>query len=197
MDTVMTDRQLVKLVETMRQKEMTPARLSQILSSGILADVMDPTADLTTRPQVQKALGIVGDPRIITVLYQQSLGEMMIRCNFDEIHPDITAERCPFAFGGVTQFEAVCPKFGQSSYLGRPWFEGRIEHLLAFAGIYPEEQVVGPILCLGSEIELEGGRYWPTLSINSAGGRSLVLTHVDNRLAMIYRRLVVRRPKGT
>ena len=56
MDTIFTDGQLTKAIETMRQKGMTPERFNKLLGSGIFADVCDQSACLDDRNAVRTAL---------------------------------------------------------------------------------------------------------------------------------------------
>ena len=186
MDTIFTDGQLTKAIETMRQKGMTPDRFNRLLGSGIFADVCDAGACLDDRDSIRKALKLsVALPEQLTLSidYSRSLEAMIAAGHYDWKNDDITAKRFPVVGKGVEQFEATLFHFNRNvsseqaveAIKADGWEPGKIEHLLAFGEKYPEEQRKYPIIALGSVAWVRGGRRVPDLGRSSARrGLSLV-----------------------
>lgn len=178
MDTIFTDGQLTKAMETMRQKGMNPERFNRLLSSGIFADICDPNACLDDRDSVRKALKLgVALPESITlsVDYSRSLEQMVAAGQYDWTNSDITAKRFPVQGEGIEQFEVKLFHFDRTTQSqdnvdairaddpANPWEPGKIEHLLSFGKKYPEEQRKYPIIALGSVAGVGGYRSVPCL----------------------------------
>jgi len=178
METIFTDGQLTKLIETMRQKQMTPERFNTILGSGILADILDPNADLGNRNAVRVALKlevVMPDIFRFTVDYGQSLDQMIAVGHYDWMNDDITAKRFPIVGEGVVEFEARLFHFNRSisseTAVGKikeadpenPWIPAKIEYLLAFGEKFSEEQRKFPIIGLGSVARVNDYRSVPYL----------------------------------
>ncbi|MDE2071576.1 MAG: hypothetical protein KGI70_02490 [Patescibacteria group bacterium] len=174
MDTIFTDGQLTKAMETMRQKGMNPERFNRLLSSGIFADICDPNACLDDRDSVRKALKLgVALPESITfsVDYGRSLDQMVAAGNYDWKNDNITAKKFSVVGNGIEQFEVKVFHFDRTmsseaavEAIKAAGFEpGKIEHLLSFGEKYPEEQRKYPITALGSVARVGGYRHVPYL----------------------------------
>ncbi len=175
MDTIFTDGQLTKAIETMRQKGMTPDRFNKLLGSGIFADICDASACLDDRNAVRTALKLgVALPESITLVvdYSRSLEQMIAAGHYDWKNDDITAKRFPLKGEGTEQFEAKVFHFNRSmsseaaveAIKAAGWEVGMIEHLLAFGEKYPGEQRKYPIIALGSVAKVLGHRNVPSLN---------------------------------
>lgn len=167
MDTIFTDGQLTKAIETMRQKGMTPDRFNRLLGSGIFADVCDAGACFDDRDSVRTALKLgVALPEQLTlsVDYSRSLEAMIVAGHYDWKNDNITAKRFPVVGKGIEQFKAklfhfnryVSPEQAVEAIKTDGWESGKIEHLLAFGEKYPEEQRRYPIIALGSDAKVNG-----------------------------------------
>ena len=203
METIFTDGQLTKAVETMRQKGMNPERFNRLLSSGIFADICDPNACLDDRDSVRKALklGVVIPESItLSVDYSHSLDQMIAAGNYDWTNSDITAKRFPVQGEGIERFEAKVFHFDRTmsseaavDAIKAAGFEpGKTEHLLAFGEKYPEEQRKYPIIALGSVALVDGHRCAPCLFRHDAE-RYLHLFWWDDDWRGYYRFLAVRK----
>ncbi|MES2203203.1 MAG: hypothetical protein V4474_02720 [Patescibacteria group bacterium] len=207
MDTIFTDGQLTKAMETMRQKGMNPDRFNRLLSSGIFADICDPNACLDDRDSVRKALrlGVALPENIpLSVDYGQSLEQMIAAGNYDWKNDDITAKKFPVVGEGIEQFETRVVHFNRTISseeaveaikninAENPLEPAKIEHLLAFGAKYPEEQRKYPIIALGSVAEVLGDRGVPYLGRDDAR-RILGLHWWDFDWDDYYRFLAVRK----
>ena len=179
MDTIFTDGQLTKAIETMRQKGMTPDRFNRLLGSGIFADVCDAGACLDDRDSIRKALKlsvVLPEQLSLSVDFSRSLEAMIAAGHYDWKNDDITAKRFPVVGKGVEQFEAKVFHFDRAmsseavveAIKADGWELGKIEHLLAFGEKYPEEQRKYPIIALGSVAGVGGDRSVPYLSRDDA-----------------------------
>ena len=203
MDTIFTDGQLTKAIETMRQKGMTPARFNRLLGSGIFADVCDAGACLDDRDSVRKALKLgvaLPEQLMLSVDYSRSLEVMIAAGHFDWTNSDITAKRFPVVGKGVEQFEAKLFHFNRNvsseqaveAIKADGWEPAQIEHLLAFGEKYPEEQRKYPIIALGSVARVGGHRRVPCLHRRGAE-RYLYLRWWDYGWFGYFRFLAVRK----
>lgn len=171
MNTTITDDQMTKLfVELFRQKGVNPERVQQILKTGILADVLDPEADLTDREGVRGALKLgklLPEKFTLEVDYDKSLEEMIAAGRYDWKNSDITADRFPVKGKGKKKAEVELVHFNRDissedaiaemDKLGlRP---ATIEELLAFGAANPDIQRKFPIVALGSVAEVSGSRF--------------------------------------
>jgi len=201
MDTIFTDGQLTKLIETMRQKQMTPERFNSLLSSGILADVLDPNACLGNREAVRTALGLgilVCDVFRLTVDYGQSLEQMIAAGHYDWVNSDITAKRFPIEGKGVVEFEGRYFHFNRGissenaikEIEAASWKPAKIEHVLSHGKTSPEEQHKFPI------IGLDGDRRVPVLG-RGGSGRDLNLGWFGRGWDPFARFLAVREVSGS
>ena len=120
---------------------------------------------------------------ILTVDYGQSLEQMIAAGRYDSKDDYITAERFPIEGNGTVEFEAVIVEFDNdtSSEDAKKQIEeagyevGKIEHVLSFEAIYPEEQPKFPIIGLGTIGDIDGYRYVPYIS-GEASNRCLNLS---------------------
>jgi hypothetical protein len=107
----------------------------------------------------------------IIVDYRKSLEAMIADGCYDQVNPDITPKRFPTTAAGTVQFETKVFHFDRNISsedavvaIKKEGFEpAKIEHLLAFGAIYPEEQHKYPIIGLGSVADVSGTRYAPYL----------------------------------
>ena len=182
MDTIFTDGQLTKAIETMRQKGMTPDRFNRLLGSGIFADVCDAGACFDDRDSVRKALKLgvaLPEQLMLSVDYSRSLEVMIAAGHYDWKNDDITAKRFPLKGDGTQQFEAKLFHFNRNvsseqaveAIKADGWEPAQIEHLLAFGEKFPEEQRKYPIIALGSVARVGGDRHVPCLSRGGARRR--------------------------
>ena len=185
MDTIFTDGQLTKAMETMRQKGMNPERFNQLLSSGIFADICDPNACLDDRDAFRAALKLgvaLPESTTLSVDYSRTLEQMIAAGHYDWKNDDITAKRFPLKGDDIEQPETKIFHFDRDmsseavveAIKAGGWEPGKIEHLLAFGEKYPEEQRKYPVIALGSVAEVSGGRLVPYL-YRSGAGRDLYL----------------------
>jgi hypothetical protein len=202
MDTIFTDGQLTKLIETMRQKQMTPERFNSLLSSGILADVFDPAAKFNDRDAFRAALKfgtLVGDVFRLTV-DDESLEQMIVAGYYDWHNDDITVKRFPISGDSVGEYEARYFHFdrkisSENAVAGikeAGWEPAKIEHLLSHGKTFPEEQRKFPIVGLGSVAKVDGRRVVPSLSRDDSK-RDLGLDWFDFVWHASYRCLAVRK----
>jgi len=210
METIFTDGQLTKLIETMRQKQMTPERFNSLLSSGILADVLDSNADLSDRDTVRAALKLgtlVDDIFRLSVDYSQSLEQMIAAGQYDWTNDSITAQRFPIEGNCVVEFEGRYFHFNrnissenvikeiEAADTANPWSTAKIEHVLSHGKTFPEEQRKFPIIGLGSVAEVLGNRDVPYLD-RLDSERELDLGWFDDDWDPVCRFLAVRKVSG-
>ncbi|MEK7185267.1 MAG: hypothetical protein AAB726_01465 [Patescibacteria group bacterium] len=207
MNTTMSSRQIQTFLDLAEQKGLTPDRMTMILSSGVLADVLDAGADFSNREAVRQALKLgllLPESIILMVDCGMDLEAMIAAGHYDWKNDDITAKRFPISGKGIVEFEAklVYPNRDISSDDAEamikaldptnPWESGKIEHLLSFAAKFPEEQRKYPIVGLGSVAEVLGYRVVPYLH-RRASERSLYLSWMDGDWDAFCRFLAVRK----
>lgn len=138
---------------------------------------------------------------ILTVNYDHSLKQMIEAGEYDWTDMDFVSSRFPIVGTGVRKFEANVFHFGCSvssemavkaiNILG--WKPGKIEHLLAYGGKHPVDQLKFPIVAIGSVAEVFLGYAAPCLRSSGPAMRSLTLPRVTNsNWANWYRFLAVR-----
>ncbi len=171
MNTTMSSRQVQSFLDLAEQKGLTPDRMTIVLSSGVLADVLDVGADLSNRGAFRKAIGLgefLPESIVLTVDYSTGLEAMIAAGRYDWRNSDITPERFPISGTGIVKFEArlIHPDRDISSDDAEaqiraldpqnPWEPGKIEHLLSFGAKFPKEQRKRPIVGLGSVARVDG-----------------------------------------
>jgi hypothetical protein len=209
---------LPKLLALLEKKEVSSNRFQQILESGILADVLDPAADLRDREAVRRDLKLgpvkpagagaanPSEELNVVVDYSMTLEQMVAAGNYDWKNEDIISRQFSVLGEGRPEFEVQLFNFGRSissedaeraikeAVPSGQWELGRIEHLLAFGAKYPETQRKFPIVCLGSvsNSKVFGKRHVPYL-YRRVLGRSLHMDWYSNGWHSFYRFLGVRK----
>lgn len=204
METIFTGGKIItKLIETMREKRMTAERLN------ILADVLDPNADLGDRDAVRAALKLdVLAPSIfhLTVNYDMPLEAMIIAGRYDRRDRDINEMyfHTNWTSKGIVRFEARYFNFNLTvllEYVAKmivsadtvyPWRSAGVEHLLSLGITFPEEQRRFKIAALGSPAKVAfSGTYVPYLGQVDLK-RNLGLYRLKDPWPPVYRFLAVR-----
>ncbi len=217
-DTTYTTHQLMKLAELMEQKGITLKRFERIYTSGLLADIFEPEADLDNRNGVRAALKLGalaprGDQNIATaagsaivVDYSMTLEQLIAAGKFDWLNNDINSDQFPVKGEGKAEYETKLFQFdgnisSENAVIkikefdpANPWEPAKIEHLLAFGSKYPDEQRKHPILALGSvgNPTFFGKRNVPYL-YRRVTGRSLHLDWWSNEWHPFYQFLAIRK----
>lgn len=207
MNTTMSTRQVQSFLELAEQKGLTPDRMTTILSSGVLADVLDVGADFSNREAVRTALklgALLPETIILTIDFGQDLEAMIAAGNYNWRNNDITAARFPVKGKGIVEFEVKLVHLNRDISsdaaethirtvdMTNPWEPGKIEHVLAFGKQFPEEQRKYPIVGLGSGAGIRGLRYVPCLD-GGDSGRNLDLHWRDGDWLADCRFLAVRK----
>jgi len=202
-----TSGNLQSFLRLLDEKGVTPEIFGNRLSSGVLADVFDPNADLSDRIAVRKALKLganLSNVFRLTADHDQSLEQMIVAGRYDWKNSDITGEHFPSKGRGKIEFEARYFHFNRNISSknavekikaedpANPWAPAQIVHLLAHGATNPEEQRKYPIVGLGSVALVCGRRDVPYLNGNDAK-RNLGLHWWSYDWAPIYRFLAVRR----
>ena len=179
MNNAVTPGQIIKLLQLLEERGMTSNRFQAVFGSGILSDVLEPGANLSTRREVRRALKlcplehipVVGASTHICVNYSQSLQTMLDEAHCvlaDGIDPalivfcDTDYERSswsvkPLTFGGNLSSEFVIRQIREEN----GWVSAGIEQMLALLAKYPEDPLVRPIVAFGSQFNHAGDRYVP------------------------------------
>jgi hypothetical protein len=170
-----TVRQLKKLMEILQGSESD--RVQEVLGSGILSDVFDPSARLN-RLAVRRALGlgaILSTPGSHVVNYGMTLEHMIAASNCDRECGNIIAGQFPIVGEGDVEFEDMTLHFDRHICAEdvskeiriidpkNPWGLGKIENVLAYGAKNPKERRKFAIVVLGSTIKVCGGRKVPFL----------------------------------
>jgi hypothetical protein len=151
------------------------------MQRAFLAALLRPTetAPAVLRPSME-ATSAFPDRLILSVDYRQTLEQMIAAGQFGWANSAITAKHFAAQGDGTAEFEARLFLFDRgSSSEGAveamhgadpttPWIPAKIEHLLAFAALYPEEQRKYPIIALGSVASADGPRQVPYLYSDEA-----------------------------
>ena len=194
--------QALQALNLIHAKDPSLERLDALYGSGILSDLLDPTACLDRNAiRVALKLGVALPEQLtLSVDYSRSLEVMIAASHYDWKNDDITAKRFPVVGKGVEQFEAKVFHFDRTmsseavvdAIKVDGWEPSKIEHLLAFGEKYPEEQRKYPIIALGSVAEVRGFRSVPCLDRDDAE-RSLDLRWWDGGWDDSCRFLAVRK----
>lgn len=186
-----TDAQLLKTIETMRQKCMTPERWQRILSSGIFADLCDPEARFDQRNSVRRALGLefLVPDRFKLCTEGRTFDQLIAAGGYSWVQGEIKEKFFPIACDN-TKFEGALfrvPRIEsyatpetmislmQEEATSRPWRPAKLEHLLAFGEQFPDEQRKLHIAALGSITLIRRRDRMPALSHRTNGDRTLEL----------------------
>lgn len=178
METTLSSGNLQSFLRLLDEKRMTHERFTTILGNGILADVLDPNADLGNRDAVRIALKLgafMPDIFRLVVDYGKSLEQMIAAGHYNWKNDNITTKRFPIEGEGVVEFEARYFNFDhnissenaveeiEQADKDNPWTPAKIEHTLALGASFPEEQRKFPIIGLGSVAKVNGYRRVPDL----------------------------------
>ncbi|MEK7645318.1 MAG: hypothetical protein AAB391_03310 [Patescibacteria group bacterium] len=206
-----TTEQREKFELLLQQKGIVPVTFQLRLECGILADLLDPRADLTKRLAVRAALGLgplPSEPGSHIVDYSQALEVMVAAGNYDWTNDGITPKCFPIVGEGKVEFEDALFHFDKdvssaaaiaqicAADPANPWEPAKIENILAYGAKNPEEQRKFPIIALGSVAEVRGGRRVPYLG-GDGSVRSLDLGWFDGGWGANDRFLAVRKKSRT
>lgn len=158
-------------------------RLSEVLESGVLHDVLSSNASLYYYNDIREALrlSLLPFPRgnvRISVNYKITLEEVIATCNFGWFNKKVTSKvfvvpkvECEIhsseyyykflPFKKVVSTEEVIAEIAE--YENGEWSPARIEHLLPVARNLPEPPSC-PIIALGSVAEIDGMLQTPLIS---------------------------------
>ncbi len=160
----MTISQLMKFIKTAEQKGMTPDRFQHLLSSGLLADLLEAYPAAVNRDEFCKLLGLSPPELFALVNFDSTLPQMIAEANLDKANPAITPELFPVEGTGLKKFrfKIFKPHHEISSgnaielMLKAGFPAARHEAGLAFAREFPYEQLKRPIALLGSSARCFG-----------------------------------------
>jgi hypothetical protein len=207
MNTTMSSKQLQSILDLADQKGLNPDRTKLILSSGVLADLFDSSADLSDRKAIRQAMKLCPEQIVLVVDYSQDLEAMIVAGRYDSRNDNITAKHFPIVGTGRVEFEAKLFHYDRdidpgsneaecmikAADIENPWKPGKIEHLLSFGETLPEEQRKYPIVALGSSAEVTAGHNSvPHLGRKKDSDRSLGLCLKNGGWTRFCRFLAVR-----
>jgi len=140
----------------------------------------------------------------LVINYGASLEDMIAAGKYTWVNESITAKNFPVEGAGIVRFESKIFHFNrgissddavaaiQADDPQNPWAPAKIEHLLAYGAMNPEEQRQYPSVGLGSVAKVEGGCFVSYL-YRSDAGRNLDLGWWGNDWHGGYRFLAVRK----
>lgn len=146
------------------QKGVDKKRLTALIESGFLADVLEADLSRVNPYDWRKVLNL--DPPQQLKTYGLSLEEMIDAGWYDWFNGDITAERFLIVGEGKVEYETKLFYFGrdissdtannliQKDDPENPWLSATTEILLAFGAVYPEMQRQFPIVGLGASCKV-------------------------------------------
>ncbi len=166
MKTAFTSGQLTSLAALLEAKGKDHQGLQALLTNGTLADLIEANPSAIDREALRKALGLTPIEMQFLVDYGMTLEQMIAAGNYDWKNDDITAKRFPLSGTGKVAFEPKLFHFDRdiSSENAIKEMEkdglrpAKIEELLAYGALLPEEQRKYPIVALGSVAEVYGDR---------------------------------------
>ena len=195
-----TPGQLTAIDKLIKAKGKDHQWVQTALTNGMLADFVE--ADLTQvdREELRKALRLTPLDLRFFVDYGMTLEQMITAGNYDWFIDDITAKRFPLTGTGKVAFEPKLFHFDRSissedaiKEMEKDGFRAaKIEELLAYGAILPEEQRKYPIIALGSVAKIRGSRRVACLDWD-ASERGLRLFWFDGGWDDYYRFLGVRK----
>ncbi len=136
----------------------------------------------------------------VVINYVLTLTQMIIAGGYAWVDDNITVANFPISGGGKVKRDLYLVGFDRnmSSEAILRWLDqhglraGAIEDLLALGGKFPNEQLQGPIVALGSSVMLRGSRYVPCLGRDDRW-RGLFLFYFEFDWFQDYRFLAVRK----
>lgn len=162
--------QLIQLLKLMENKDVTRERLSELLSSGFLADLLDRNAKVgrSTRDEFRIALGLTPIEMRVRIDYRQSLRELIDAGNYHIIAGLEDTYIPPDPNGGrmkpvMLKFKLVDPEKVVAEML--PELHARagnraatFKELLAFGAQHPKIQTKHVIVATGTETKAPNQR---------------------------------------
>ncbi|MCC6639241.1 hypothetical protein IT409_01635 [Candidatus Falkowbacteria bacterium] len=137
-------------------------------------------------------------PDILTINYSLTLEEMIALGRYDWCNHEITSKRFPIVGDGIQEINFHLINFGRSitteearrELARQDLMPAKIEHLLAFAAKFPDEQKQFPIISLNSFSLIRGGCRYVSLGY-TGNQRELNLDLDDDCWRDYYRFLVI------
>lgn len=179
MKTAFTSGQLGSLATLIEAKGKDHQGLQALLTNGALADLIEADPTQIDREALRKALGLTPLDLQFFVDYGMTLEQMIAAGNYDWKNDDITAKRFPLSGTGKVAFEPKLFHFDRDissenaiKEMEKDGFRpAKIEELLAYGAILPEEQRKYPIVALGSVAKIGGIRHVACLGRNGSRRR--------------------------
>lgn len=187
--TVYTSGQLVKLTTVWDDKGVVSEHIQLGLESGLFADVGDllVSGNPIDRETIRQAFGLSPLQLLTVVDYGLTLEQMIVAGRYDWTNSDITSERFPVKGAGKMEYENKIFHFGRNisseeatrliiaDDTSNPWKPWKTEQSLAYGTKYPDDQMKGPLVGLGSSAELDGNRN--VLILFKVGSRRYLRLH--------------------
>lgn len=132
--------------------------------------------------------------------YAMTLERMLTGANFDFTHADITPRNFTVTGNGISPFDpkpfrfdyTISPKEAVKEMNKEGFRPARIEELVSYATVRPDEQRRHPIIGPGSVVSLNGDRFVPCLD-GGDHGREIDLVSYTTEVSVGFRLLGVRR----
>ncbi len=171
MKTAFTSGQLTALTTLLEAKGKDYQGFQSLLSSGVLADIIEADLVNVDREALRKTLGLTPLEMQFFVDCGMTLDQMIAAGSYDWTNSDITAKRFLLSGTGKVAFEPKIFHFDRDissenaiKEMEKDGFRpAKIEELLAYGAILPDEQRKHPIIALGSVAEIGGFRFVPCL----------------------------------
>ena len=150
------------------------------LHDGYLADLAQATKagtlpDRQTFRTMLKLNAVMPETFRMNVDYGLPLEAMIAAGHYDWKNGNLTGKLFPIKGDGIVEFEACLFHFNRvieskdaikaikAADKDNPWSAAKVEQVLSFGAVCPEEQCKYPIIGLGSVAEIGGNRYVPVL----------------------------------
>ncbi len=180
MKTAFTSGQLTALTTLLEAKGKDYQGFQSLLSSGVLADIIEADLVNVDREALRKTLGLTPLEMQFFVDCGMTLDQMIAAGSYDWTNSDITAKRFLLSGTGKVAFEPKIFHFDRDissenaiKEMEKDGFRpAKIEELLAYGAILPDEQRKHPIIALGSVTGIGGDRHVPYL--DSDGSRRVL-----------------------
>lgn len=171
MKTAFTSGQLTALTTLLEAKGKDYQGFQSLLSSGVLADIIEADLVNVDREALRKTLGLTPLEMQFFVDCGMTLDQMIAAGSYDWTNSDITAKRFLLSGTGKVAFEPKIFHFDRDissenaiKEMEKDGFRpAKIEELLAYGAILPDEQRKHPIIALGSVTGIGGDRHVPYL----------------------------------